>query len=96
MEAWLYKSRASPVKLGSSRRGRIKKFYVGTSKFDAVNVGFTTVDQEGAFEFDTSLPGNSNAGHDTYGTDNLTEEERLQLVEILKRCEKQLGYSFDW
>ena len=33
---------------------------------------------------DTALPGNSNVGHDTYGTDALTDEQRWQLVEYLK------------
>ncbi|HXW25594.1 MAG TPA: di-heme-cytochrome C peroxidase [Xanthobacteraceae bacterium] len=65
-------------------KDRMKRFFVGTRDFDPVNVGFVTDGREGAFEFDTSLPGNSNVGHDTYGTDALTEEERRQLVEYLK------------
>jgi len=63
---------------------RMKKFYVGTREFDPVNVGFVTDQRDGAFELDTSLPGNSNTGHDTYGNDNLTDEQRWQLVEYLK------------
>jgi hypothetical protein len=63
---------------------RMKKFFVGTREFDPVNVGFTTDNQDNTFEFDASLPGNSNAGHDTYGTDSLTDEQRWQLVEYLK------------
>jgi hypothetical protein len=65
-------------------RDRLKKFYVGTREFDPVNVGFVTDRRDGAFELDTSPPGNSNAGHDTYGNDKLTEEQRWQLVEYLK------------
>lgn len=65
-------------------RERVKKFYVATREFDPVNVGFTTDEQGGTFEFDTSLDGNSNAGHDTYGTDSFTDEQRFQLIEYLK------------
>ncbi len=65
-------------------KDRVKTFYVGTREFDPVNVGFVTDQRDGAFAFDTSLPGNSNAGHDTYGTDQLTDEQRWQLVEYLK------------
>ena len=64
-------------------KDRVKKFFVGAREFDAVNVGF--VSETGAFEFDTALPGNSNAGHDRYGTDNLSDEQRWQLVEYLKQ-----------
>ncbi|PTR14379.1 hypothetical protein C8R31_10651 [Nitrosospira sp. Nsp2] len=65
-------------------KDRVTKFFVATREFDLVNVGFTTGRQHGAFEFDTSLPGNSNAGHDSYGTDSLTNDQRFQLVEYLK------------
>jgi len=59
---------------------RSTNFKVGSRTFDSVNVGFDT--EDGSFSFDTTLPGNSNAGH-LYGT-QLTEEERWQLVEYLK------------
>jgi hypothetical protein len=65
-------------------KDRVQKFYVGTRELDPVNVGFVTDKRDGAFEFDTSLPGNLNAGHDSYGTDKLTDEQRWQLVEYLK------------
>ena len=39
-----------------------RKFYVGR-EFDPVKVGVDTSGKSGTFEFDTSLPGNSNAGH---------------------------------
>lgn len=61
---------------------RDKKFYTGSVEFDPVNVGFDTSFIHGAFEFDASLPGNSNRGHQ-YGV-TLTHEERLDLIEFLK------------
>jgi hypothetical protein len=63
---------------------RTAKFYVGNREFDPVRVGYVFVESEGASLFDTTIPnsGNSNSGHDTYGT--FTEEERWQLVEYLK------------
>jgi mono/diheme cytochrome c family protein len=61
---------------------RTSKFYVGSREFDAKKIGFKTEQAPGTTLFDTSLPGNSNAGHDTYGTFN--EEQRWQLVEYLK------------
>lgn len=62
---------------------RVGKFKVGSRAFDPVNVGFDIT--AGEFEFDTSLPGNSNKGHEGhyYGTD-LSEEQRRQLVEYMK------------
>lgn len=65
-------------------KDRVKTFYVGTRDFDPLNVGFSTDNRPGASVFDTSLPGNSNAGHDAYGTDKMTDEQRWQLVEYLK------------
>ena len=62
-------------------KDRVKTFYVGTRDFDPLNVGFSTDNRPGASVFDTSLPGNSNAGHDAYGTDKMTDEQRWQLVE---------------
>ncbi len=62
---------------------RIDQFSVGSREFDPVNVGFETDPMPGRFSFDTSLVGNSNAGHD-YGTGKLTEAERWELVEYMK------------
>ena len=59
---------------------RAKKFYVGSREFDPVNVGF--VSDSGSFEFDTTLPGNSNIGHDI--GPELSDVERAQLIEYLK------------
>lgn len=61
---------------------RSKTFHVGNREFDAVKVGFKTDASEGSTLLDTTLLGNSNEGHDTYGL--FTEEERWQLVEYLK------------
>lgn len=43
---------------------RSPKFYLGSTRFDPRRVGYETYGFEGAFEMDTSLPGNSNAGHE--------------------------------
>lgn len=59
---------------------RSARFKVGSRKFDPVRVGFETTD--GPFEYDTSLPGNSNAGHE-YAT-GLNPQQRAQLLEFLK------------
>jgi cytochrome c5 len=60
-------------------------FKVGTREFDPVDMGFKN---EGAFTLDTTLPGNSNAGHDgpLYGNDVLAKDEvRMDaLLEYLK------------
>src|SRR5215470_1907105 len=65
---------------------RDKQFHVGSREFDPVMVGFKTAQTEGASLLDTSLAGNSNAGHDgaAYGTDKLSDDERWQLLEYLK------------
>jgi hypothetical protein len=57
-------------------------FRVGSREFDPVNVGFRT--DKGA-AFDTSLPGNSNRGHDMYGRKDLEDpQNRAALLEYLK------------
>ncbi len=65
---------------------RSKIFFLGSREFDAEKVGFVSTDQTPgtqAFKFDTTLKGNSNHGH-TYGANELTEQERLVLLEYLK------------
>ncbi len=59
---------------------RLATFKVGSREFDPQNVGFDLA--SGTFEFDTSVVGNSNKGHE-YGK-QLSNEERWQLVEFLK------------
>jgi hypothetical protein len=66
---------------------RQKVFYRGNDLYDPDKVGFVS-DQEQSgthhyFKYDTSLPGNSNSGHD-YGTD-LPAEKKLALIEYLKQ-----------
>jgi hypothetical protein len=59
---------------------RVKSFKVGSREFDPLHVGYRI--DEGDFVFDTTLQGNSNAGHD-YGRE-FTDDERKQLIEYLK------------
>ena len=61
---------------------RSRTFYVGSWKFDPEKVGYISRNGRKAYKFDTTLPGNSNAGHE-YGTD-LSEEQRRDLLEFLK------------
>ena len=61
---------------------RTANFHVGSKKLDAKKVGFDISAGEGTTAFDTSKPGNTNVGHDMYGT--FSEEERWQLIEYLK------------
>jgi hypothetical protein len=68
---------------------RPRVFYRGNDVYDAQRVGF--VSEHAAqgttkyFRFDTSLPGNSNAGHEGryYGT-TLAPDDKDALVEYLK------------
>src|SRR6202451_2931988 len=63
---------------------RPQKFMVGSREFDAKRVGFRNDPAEySGFLFDTTLPSNSNAGHE-YGTRSLTDDQRWDLVEYLK------------
>jgi len=70
---------------------RSKKFFVGRD-FDPVKIGIDTSGKSGKFEFDTSLTGNSNAGHSSQTGPRgngvvgplLTEQQRWALVEYLK------------
>jgi hypothetical protein len=70
---------------------RTKKFYLGR-EFDPVKVGLDTSGKSGTFLVDTSLRGNSNAGHSFENGPRgngvigplLTDEQRWELVEYLK------------
>ncbi len=64
---------------------RVKSFYVGTRKFDPVNVGYETGQEApgNGFLFDTMAQANSNAGHD-YGASKLTDEDRKALIAFMK------------
>jgi cytochrome c5 len=61
---------------------RPTSFYVGNIEFDAVKVGYQSHEAPNTSLFDTTLPGNSNAGHE-YGT-QVSDEERWALVEYVK------------
>ena len=72
---------------------RARHFYIGTREFDPVHLGFLDDPIEGAFLFDTSVRGNSNAGHEFRNappnTDGvigpyLSPEDRLAIIEYLK------------
>lgn len=66
--------------LPASRRSRT--FPLGHAEYDPVRVGYTMNAPAGTPTFDTSIEGNSNAGHE-FGAD-LSDEERWALVEYLK------------
>jgi hypothetical protein len=61
---------------------RTKEFHVGSIEFDSKKVGFKIEAGPGTTLLDTTLPGNSNEGHDMYGT--FDENERWALVEYMK------------
>ena len=66
--------------------GRPKRFWRGYDVLDPVRVGFISEGSEASrvgTPYDTSLPGNSNAGH-PYGT-TLPVEGKRALIEYLKR-----------
>jgi len=65
---------------------RPSTFYLGSREYDPVNVGYDSVVSStlaNAFVFDVNKKGNSNAGH-LYGTAELSEIERKELLEYLK------------
>jgi hypothetical protein len=77
---------------------RTKKFYIGR-EFDPVKVGLDMSEKPGSFLLDTSLPGNSNAGHsfENGPLGNgvvgplLTDEQRWAIVEYLKSIPEEAG-----
>jgi len=77
---------------------RTKKFYVGR-EFDPVKVGLDTSGKSGGFLLDTSLRGNSNAGHSFENGPRgggvvgplLTEAQRWAIVEYLKSIPEEAG-----
>lgn len=58
-------------------------FLVGTRQYDPQKMGYRTDAADSTFRFDTTLKGNSNAGH-PFGT-KLKPEEKQDLMEFLKR-----------
>ncbi|MGH1588496.1 di-heme-cytochrome C peroxidase [Methylobacterium phyllosphaerae] len=63
---------------------RSEAFRVGSRILDEERIGFRA--DLGPFLFDTTLPGNSNRGHEgpAYGTDRLDGMQRRQLLEYLR------------
>ena len=72
---------------------RSERFWLGSRDFDPEHLGPMTAQTAGSFLYDTSLPGNSSAGHEfRHAPPNtpdviggaLSHEERLDLIEYLK------------
>ena len=67
---------------------RSKVIYLGSLEYDTKKVGYLNQSSPKAFELDTTLPGNSNAGHEylkgEYGQEPFSEEEIWALVEYMK------------
>ncbi|HSS97995.1 MAG TPA: di-heme-cytochrome C peroxidase [Terriglobales bacterium] len=71
---------------------RPKVFYLGSKQYDPVKLGLNTDPLQGASEFRTESPGNSNAGHEFndgpkgHGVigRKLSDEERMEIIEYLK------------
>ncbi|NOJ46495.1 di-heme-cytochrome C peroxidase [Bradyrhizobium archetypum] len=75
---------------------RPAKFYLGSREYDAVKIGYKTDPIPNGFEFDTSIRGNSNRGHEfrkEYSKDReikgvigpaLSAGDRKALIEYLK------------
>jgi len=61
---------------------RPTQFFVGNRELDKIKLGNQTTEVANSSLFDTSLPGNSNAGHE-YGT-QMSEAERMALLEYIK------------
>jgi hypothetical protein len=67
-------------------------FYLGNREYDPEHVGYRTGKFPGGFEFDTTIRGNRNTGHEFADSPNkdgvigrlLTPDERLDLIEYLK------------
>jgi len=83
-----------PVNAPKPEDRRVTKFCVGSREFDPDLLGFKSVpdssklDTNGGcgdnFLFDTTIPGNLNTGHDNYGEEVLTEDERWAIIEFIK------------
>ncbi len=82
----------------SPQAERPDRFFLGSRLFDPDSIGFDYGETPGGFEFDTSLPGNSNRGHLFEGDTaswraqgrvgvvgpRLEPNERLAIIEFLK------------
>jgi hypothetical protein len=61
---------------------REKTFTTGSVELDLINIGFKNETAVNTFVFDTTLPGNSNSGHE-YGT-GLSDADTESLLEYIK------------
>lgn len=75
----------------SPRAERPAKFFLGNREYDPVNLGYRSEEFINGFEFDTSLPGNSNAGHEFSERQGpgvigpaLAPEDRKAIIEFIK------------
>lgn len=72
----------------SPQSERSETFWLGDRTIDAKHLGFENRETEGAFLFDTRVPGNGKGGHDFWAERPLTREDRLAIVEYLKNPER--------
>jgi hypothetical protein len=72
---------------------REKIFYIGSYEFDPVKVGFANRKIDGAFEYDTTVEGNYNTGHEFREAKKgakgvigprLSHEDRMAIIEYMK------------
>jgi hypothetical protein len=86
----------SLYELLSPQSERSKVFWVGSKQFDPVKVGYVTSELEGAYRYDVSAPGNSNAGHEfkdgplgkgVIGP-SLSADDRWAIIEYLKSLQE--------
>jgi mono/diheme cytochrome c family protein len=95
----------------SPRNERPSRFCVGNLEFDPVEVGYVSaLNACSGGVFDTTLPGNSNAGHEhrdlaAYETPEtatgrlgpyLKPEQRKEIVEYLKTCDLEMSGQPGW
>lgn len=63
----LFLPHCSDAEIAAGKKCRANHFSLGSREFDPVKVGFVSKNKAtypGLFEFDTTLPGNNNAGHE--------------------------------
>jgi hypothetical protein len=76
----------------SPQSERPQTFWTGSKQFDPVKVGYDPAEISGATLFDTSKPGNSNAGHEFKDGPRgngvigplLSPDDRMTIIEYLK------------
>lgn len=71
----------------SPPQDRETTFFVGDRTLDAERLGFASSEGDGAFLFDTTVPGNGNGGHVFWDTP-FTHGEKMAIIEYLKDPER--------